>query len=84
MRTNTVDKKYELTKQVVMAPNGAVLHRIRALKAVPAFSIERGNIGGYVESQKNLSHEGNSFVFHRVKVYGDAIVFGKSSELSGL
>ena len=34
-------------------------------------NIKKGDFGGYVESEKNLSHEGNCWVYDGAKVYGD-------------
>lgn len=60
------DKKYELTDETI-EHNGHILHRIRALRAFG--SVERGQLGGFVESEYNLGHEGNCWIRGNAKVY---------------
>lgn len=73
--------KYELTEETVLV-GSSVLHRIRALKSFNGISA--GDLGGFVESEDNLSHEGNCWVYDNAKVYenarveGDAVVKGTS------
>ena len=50
-------KKYKLTSQVVEC-KGLVLHRIRALKDFG--SIKAGEVGGWIESEENLSQDGTA------------------------
>lgn len=52
------------------------LYRIKALKDVSP-SIPKGTIGGYIEKEENLSHEGTSWVSKNACVFGNASVFGK-------
>ena len=56
-------KKYELTSEYIEV-FGRKLFRIKALIAFG--SIEVGELGGYVETENNLSQSGNAWV------YGDA------------
>lgn len=66
-----MDKKYKFTgeeKQV----NGRTLKRIVATKHFG--EIEIGELGGWIEKETNLSHEGNCWVYHNAEVYGNAIV----------
>jgi hypothetical protein len=51
------EKKYELTDET-MEIDGHILHRIRALKNIGE-TINVGDLGGFVENEENLSHEGN-------------------------
>ena len=69
-------KKYELTDKVIVH-EGKNLYRIRALKKLNHVKI--GDFGGYVESEDNLSHEGNCWIFDDSKVYEKAIVFGEAT-----
>ena len=55
--------RYDLSKEV----NGKTLYRIQALKSFN--DVKEGEIGGYVESEDNLSQEGNCWI------YDDACVF---------
>ncbi len=47
-------KKYEITN--IAHPQNPALHRIRALCNVTQ-GVKAGNLGGYVQSEENLSHE---------------------------
>ena len=86
-------KKYELIENDTKIVNGKTLYRIRALVAI-SLSVAAGDLGGYVESEKNLSHDGNAWVsgnaevFGNAEVYGDALVSGDAvvagdAEVSG-
>ena len=74
-------KKYEITNQTLVTPSGITLYRIRATRDIPSFSIKKGNLGGFVESEENLSHDGNAWIFHKARVYGDAVVCGNARVL---
>jgi carbonic anhydrase/acetyltransferase-like protein (isoleucine patch superfamily) len=71
------DKKYELVEDNFIIHEGRKLYRIRALKEIDPFGAlktTRGNLGGFVEGYHNLSQEGNSWIYHEAKVYGNARV----------
>ena len=70
-----MEKKYELTDETIEW-NGRTLHRIRALRDVgkPQDNICKGDLGGFVESEENLSHEGNCWIYNDGKVYENARV----------
>lgn len=55
----TVQKKYEITEQA--HPRYPWLHRIRSLVSVNE-QISPGQMGGYVESEENLSQDGSCWV----------------------
>lgn len=59
-------RKYELTDQKIIL-NGHELRRIRAVRDFDL--VEKGDLGGYVESEENLSHDGDCWI------YGNAAVF---------
>jgi len=66
-------KKYELLQHdTVTTPNGIVLYRIRALKDL-AFA-KKGDLGGYIEKEDNLSHLGDAWVADNAWVCENAIV----------
>ena len=67
-------KKYELTSEFVTNALGKKLFRIRAL--VSFSSISKGDIGGYIEKEENLSHDGNAWVSGDAWVCGNARVSG--------
>lgn len=58
-------KKYELTDETIVV-DGHTLHRIR---------YSNGVLGGFIESEANLSQEGGCMVLDEAMVYGDARVF---------
>jgi predicted acyltransferase (DUF342 family) len=63
-------RKYELTTET-KSVDDKVLYRIRRLND--------DLIGGFIESEKNLSHDGDSMVYDNAMVYGDAIVSGDAT-----
>lgn len=64
-------KKYELTNEIKKW-GGHTLHRIRALKDFGIVKI--GDLGGWVESERNLSQDGICWIYDNARVYGRAIV----------
>lgn len=68
-------KKYELTDETIEV-YGTALHRIKALKDFG--NVKKGELGGYVESERNLSQEGNCWVYGNAEVYGNAWVCGNA------
>ena len=78
-------KKFELTTEFKISL-GVKLFRIRAL--VDFGYIKAGELGGWIESENNLSQSGNAWVsgdarvFGNAEVSGDAWVFG-DAEVSG-
>jgi hypothetical protein len=71
--------KYEFTGETKRFGD-ITLHRIRALQDFG--DVKTGDPGGWLESEANLSHDGdcwvrdNAQVFDDARVYGDALVFG--------
>ena len=68
-------KKYELTTNTIVH-NGRTLYQIKALMNFGI--IREGDLGGYIESEKNLSQEGNAWVYDNAKVCGNAWVCGNA------
>ena len=75
-------KKYELTDEFVVHWSGKKLYRIRALVSFGV--VVAGQLGGFVESEKNLDQSlsgnawvsSNAWVSGNARVYGDAWVYG--------
>ena len=67
-------KKYELLVEDTITFFGVQLFRIKAL--ISFSGIEKGEFGGYVASEKNLSQSGNAWVYGNARVYGNAWVYG--------
>ena len=68
-----MDKKFELTEANIEW-DGHILHRIKALKDFG--NVKKGDMGGFVESEDNLSQDGDCWIYYYAKVYGNAKVFG--------
>ena len=64
-------KKYELTSETKVI-NGVKLHRIKALNSFG--NIYEGDLGGWIESEQNLSQDGNAWVEGNATVRGNATV----------
>ena len=70
-----MEKKYELTDKTKVY-DGCTLHRIRALKDFG--DVKAGDLGGWIESEKNLSQRGDCWVSEEAKVYNNAKVHGNA------
>ena len=68
-------EKYRLTEETINV-NGIILYRIEALKDFG--DVKEGNKGGFVENDRNLSHDGNCWVYSNAKVFGNAEVWGNA------
>ncbi len=70
-------KKYELTSEVIVV-DGHTLHRIRALRdfSYQGGRVKQGHLGGFVEKEENLSHDGGCWISPGAMVYGDAKIYG--------
>ena len=69
-----MNKKYELVLDDTIELFGRKLFRIRA--KISFGVVKEGELGGYIESEKNLSHSGNAWVSGDAEVYGNARVSG--------
>lgn len=69
-----MEKKFELTEEFIINNSGIKLYRIKALKDFS--DVKKGDLGGYVQQERNLSQFGNAWVCGNVQVYGNAWVFG--------
>lgn len=67
-------KKFELTDEFVTNVFGHKLFRIKALVAFG--DVEKGELGGFIEKEDNLSHDGDAQVSGNARVSGDAWVYG--------
>jgi hypothetical protein len=67
-------RKYKLREDLKIEVSGLTLFRI---ECVEEFSeVKKGELGGYIEKEDNLSHEGNAWVYDDARVYGRAMVSG--------
>ena len=66
-------KKFELDLSSKITFLGIELFRIKAL--ISFGDVEKGDFGGYVQKEENLSHFGNAWVYGNAKVYDNAWVY---------
>lgn len=64
-------KKYEFTDETKRIGD-VVLHRIKAVRDFG--NVYAGDLGGWIEKERNLSHYDNSWVYSNAQVYDDAWV----------
>ena len=69
-------KKYKLIESNKVSPSGMPLFQVVALRDFG--SVKKGDKGGYIKSEANLSHEGNCWVSGTARVFGNAAVFGNT------
>lgn len=60
---------------------GHTLQRIRALRSFG--NVNKGDLGGWLEKEENLSHERNSWVYDDAQVFDDAQVYGNARVYDG-
>ena len=68
--------KYELTDEIIEVA-GRKLHRIRALVDIITpcgRPVRKGELGGWVEEEHNLSQYGNAWIYDDAQVYNDAYI----------
>ena len=65
-----MSKKYEFTGETRELPSGLILQQIRRLSD--------GVVGGWIEKEGNLSHEGDCWVGDNAQVFGYARVSGNA------
>jgi hypothetical protein len=61
-------KKYELLAGDVVKAGDRMLYRIRALRDFG--DVRRGDLGGYIETESALAHDGEAWVHDVAQVYG--------------
>lgn len=67
----TIQKKYKLTQ--LSHPQYPWLHRNQALKTINV-RVEAGELGGFVQSEQNLSQEGECWIYDDAVCCGEAVV----------
>lgn len=70
------EKKFKLREDLTMSYNGHKLYRIELLRDFR--NLNKGDLGGWVEKEENLSQKGNCWIYHEAMVYGDARVCGNA------
>ena len=82
-------KKYELLKEDTVDLRGTILYRIRALRDISENGatnkdIKAGELGGYIQTEDNLSQEDGCWVYPGSFVYENARIFGRAQIGPGL
>ena len=70
-----MNKKYELT-DITMEFEGRTLYRIRALEDF--YDVEKGDLGGWLQSEDNLSQEGYCWIYDNAKCVDNARMYDNS------
>ena len=70
-------KKYELTDESIEV-EGMTFYRVRALRDIALYRVKAGDFGGYIESEDNLSQEGECWIGKNTKIARKARVIGNS------
>lgn len=66
-----MEKKYKLTDETIKI-DGHILHRIQASKDFN--DVKKGDLGGFIEKEENLSHYGTCWIYDDACVYENAKV----------
>ena len=67
--------KYKLTKESKVE-FGVKLYRIEALENNERYGVDKGDKGGWIEKESNLSQYGDAWVYDNAWVFGNALVYG--------
>ena len=76
------DKKFEMTNKKYILTNqafkidGRPLYRIKAIRDFE--DVKAGDLGGFIEKEDNLSHDGDAWVCGDALVYDNAQVYGNA------
>ena len=74
-------KKFELCAENKINWLGRTLFQIRALisfETGTGDTVSIGDLGGWIEKEENLSHDGSAWVYDNAKVWGNAEVYGNA------
>ena len=67
-----MERKYEFTGATKKFC-GVTLHRIRAIRDFG--NVKKGDLGGSIESEDNLSHDGTAWVYDNAWIYENARIY---------
>lgn len=81
-----MSKKYEIiNEERRYTGSGHYANRIRALRDIPRYHVKKGDLGGFIWQEGNLSHDGDCWVGNEAvvddnaRVEGDALVRDKAN-----
>lgn len=73
---NEINKKYKLLKNDTILIGDRRFYRIEALKDFG--NVKKGDKGGFVQGEHNLSHYENCWVYDNAKIFDNALVCGNA------
>ena len=76
MRREYVTKKYVKLKDDKIKIDGTTLYRIVAVENFG--DVREGELGGYIQTVKNLSQEGNCWIYDNAKAMGNSRMYDNS------
>lgn len=71
-------KKYEILTNDPKPAVSQPAYRIRALRDIPEHKVKAGDLGGYVQGEHNLSHEGGAWIANEAMVVDRSRVTGNA------
>ena len=74
-------KKYEITSEMKPGRFSSKLYRIKScinFTTVSGHEVKKGDLGGWVEKEENLSQNGKAWIFDDAEVFGNAVIFGNA------
>ena len=72
-------KKYELINQTFKYTDDKFCHAFYQIRALRDFGdVKKGELGGFVEYEHNLSHDGDCWVYGNAKVFENAWISGNA------
>ena len=73
-------KKYEFTNKArTIRDDNGIFHTVYQIRALKDFGdVHKGDLGGWLEKESNLSHEGTCWVSDYATVCGEAYVCGNA------
>lgn len=76
------ERKYRILEDDTIVVDDVTLYRIEAIRSFS--NVPRGTLGGYIQAEKNLSHEGNCWIYNDAMALGNSKVMknGKMYNLS--
>ena len=74
LHTINFEQKYEFTNETLTLSNGTVVKRIRAVRKFS--DVKKGDLGGFIAREGNLSHFGDCWVYGDTTAYGEICLSG--------
>ena len=72
-----MERKYKLLTEDTIIVDGRTLYRIEAVRDFG--DVKKGDKGGYIEKEENLSHKGDCWIYELARLYGNAEIYDDAS-----